>query len=56
MKLTCMFFDASGTSLASPVKVEDADEALAYQTARAFRDAVQAKRGVRVLMQTVEEP
>lgn len=56
MKLRCSFVDASGTSLASPIVIANDDEQLAYQTALGFRDGVSRKRGVKVFLQTEEQP
>lgn len=55
-KLKCYFYDAHGTSLASPVTVENPDSLLAYQTAWSFRDAVAQRRGVTVYLHCEEEP
>lgn len=56
MKLLCRFFSSDGTSLASPIVIANDDEQLAYQTALGFRDGVSRKRGVRVFLQTEEQP
>lgn len=50
MTLTVYFYDARGCSLASPERVTD------YAEAVRLRGAVEAQRGVRVFLQTVEEP
>ena len=50
MTLTVYFYDARGCSLASPERVSD------YAEAVRLREAVEAQRGLRVFLQTVEEP
>lgn len=55
-KLTAYFYDASGTSLASPLHTENPDRLLAYETAFAAQQAVSERRGIKVYLHTQEEP
>ncbi len=55
-RLTCYFYSAAGTSLASPLHTENPDRLLAYETAWAAQQAVSERRKVRVYLHVNEEP
>lgn len=55
-RLTAYFYDKSGTSLSSPMHIENRDRDLAYATAFAAQQAVSDRRGVRVYLTVQEMP
>lgn len=55
MKITAYFYSLAGVSLASPETFTDAPDKTAHAQAVEARDRIAASRGVRVLLQTMEE-